>query len=332
MSDELVNHWNGVFSERVSKEDIINVKSWMDLGDYNYEVDFDDEDSIPPSGVIYCNIEHIHKFFAKCEKTDNKYIVISGFSDFGVAKQSENPVSHDYIKFMPFLYQTIMQLGYEPLHIPTRCNLENCNIEDEHSVRCYSFTHSTFPKIPNNVVRWYTANSRIEHDKIVHIPLGVGKDAAEEISKTPFVPFDKKTNLIYLNFQDHTQDRFELKRYFGQSGANWLSIIYDSSRNFEEYLDDTSKHFFTLSPEGNGWDCYRNLESLYVGCIPVVSKAPPISYMRDLPVLVLDDIFDFSEPKLLEFLAEHKKYNFDKIKLSFWKEHINKSRKLLVEE
>ena len=33
MSDELVNHWNGVFSERVSKEDIINVKSWMDLGD-----------------------------------------------------------------------------------------------------------------------------------------------------------------------------------------------------------------------------------------------------------------------------------------------------------
>ena len=63
-----------------------------------------------------------------------------------------------------------------------------------------------------------------------------------------------------------------------------------------------------------------------------MSKAPPVSYMKDLPVMVLDDIFDFSEQKLLEFVSDYKKYSFDKIKLSFWKEHINKSRKLLVEE
>ena len=62
------------------QSEIINVKSWMSLGDCNYEIDHDD-DSIPESGVVYCNIEHIHKFFAKCEKTKNKYVVISAFSD-----------------------------------------------------------------------------------------------------------------------------------------------------------------------------------------------------------------------------------------------------------
>ena len=77
---------------RISEEDIINVKSWMSLGDCNYEIDHDD-DSIPESGVVYCNIEHIDRLFEKCKLTDNKYIVISAFSDYGVALQEEYPVS-----------------------------------------------------------------------------------------------------------------------------------------------------------------------------------------------------------------------------------------------
>ena len=72
----------------LKEDDIINVKSWMSLGDCNYEIDHDD-DSIPESGVVYCNIEHIHKLFAKCEQTDNEYVVVSGFSDYGVAHQTE---------------------------------------------------------------------------------------------------------------------------------------------------------------------------------------------------------------------------------------------------
>ena len=39
------------------KEDIINVKSWFDVGDCNYEHDHKDE-TIPESGIVYCNIEH----------------------------------------------------------------------------------------------------------------------------------------------------------------------------------------------------------------------------------------------------------------------------------
>ena len=86
----------------IQEEDIINVKSWMDLGDCNYEIDHDD-DSIPESGVVYCNIEHIHKFFAKCENTDNEYIVVSGFSDYGFARQKEHPVWADMKKTLTMM-------------------------------------------------------------------------------------------------------------------------------------------------------------------------------------------------------------------------------------
>ena len=82
---------------RIPEEDIINVKSWMSVGDCNYEIDHDD-DSIPESGVVYCNIERIHKLFAKCEQTENEYVVVSGFSDYGVAYQKEHPVALDMRK------------------------------------------------------------------------------------------------------------------------------------------------------------------------------------------------------------------------------------------
>ena len=325
---EVIDFWNSAFQEKIPPEDIINVKSWMSLGDCNYEIDHDD-DSIPESGIVYCNIEHIHKFFEKCKQTDNKYIVISGFSDYGVAKQEEHPPAYDFIKFMPFLYGEIVKLGYDPLFIPPRCEIEQCNIEDEYSVRCYSYTYSTFDEIPDNVVKWYTVNSRIEDPRIIHIPLGVGKDATDDIIATNKLSFSDRINLAYFNFQDHTTERAELKRYFSQRQFHWTSVVQNPERSYRDYLDDLSNHFFAVSPEGNGWDCYRNLEALYTGCIPVVSYAPSANYMVELPVVVIGDMFDLSENLLLEFISTKQNFNLDKIKLSYWKNRIEESRNLL---
>jgi hypothetical protein len=40
-------------------------------------------------------------------------------------------------------------------------------------------------------------------------------------------------------------------------------------------------------------------------------------------------MFDLSEDRLVEFIAVDKKYNLDKSKLSYWKNKIEESRKLL---
>ena len=167
------------------KEDIITVKSWMDVGDCNYEHDHKKQGTIPDSGVVYCNIEHISEFFDRCKDTDNKYVVVSGFSDYGVAIQSEYPVCLDMFKFWPLLQNTVASLGYEDLKISARCDKNLCNINHKYSVRCNSFTHSTFDEIPDNVVKWFCCNACAKDEKIIPIPFGVNhsEETIEELSK-----------------------------------------------------------------------------------------------------------------------------------------------------
>ena len=183
--------------KQVERENYINVKSWMDLGDCNYENDHAD-DSIPEQGVVYCNIEHIPDFFKKCNDTDNKYIVVSAFSDFGLGYQDEHPVARDMLRWIPFVEHAILEQGYNPLVTPPRCDPDNCNIDDKYSIKCYSFTRATIPTIPDNVVKWFLVNPLLTDGRVQGIPLGVGKDASDELFSAPRYPYEDKKNLLYI--------------------------------------------------------------------------------------------------------------------------------------
>ena len=316
--------------------EIINVKSWMSLGDSNYEIDHDD-DSIPESGVVYCNIEHIHKFFEKCYDTNNKYIVVSAFSDYGVALQEEHPVPADMLKWVPFIEAEISGIGYSPLIIPQRCEVEKCKVTDRYSVKCHSSTYSTFNRIPNNVVKWFCVNSMIEDERIINIPLGVGKDAPIDIAEVCIPPSNPlkhstadRVNWVYVNWQGHTVERIKLKQALSKYDPHWATIVTEA-KPYKEYLSDLCNHAFALCPEGNGIDCYRILECIYSGCIPVLKKKIAYSYLEDLPHVVVGDwgelTFDFLKSELDRI--QQFTYNFDKTKLSYWKNLIDQTRKLL---
>jgi hypothetical protein len=71
---------------------------------------------------------------------------------------------------------------------------------------------------------------------------------------------------------------------------------------------------FVLSPPGNGPDCHRTWESMYLGAIPIVKRSFwPFSHLQ-LPVLVLDDWND------LELFRSFNLGNVDLNwkKLDFW--------------
>ena len=64
---------------------------------------------------------------------------------------------------------------------------------------------------------------------------------------------------------------------------------FTSPRDYRELV---SKSQFVLSPPGNGADCHRTWEAIYLGAIPIVHKDFwPFSHL-DLPVLVVDDWFN----------------------------------------
>tara|TARA_R100000005_G_scaffold95912_2_gene79497 strand:+ start:9495 stop:10457 length:963 start_codon:yes stop_codon:yes gene_type:complete len=317
----------------IQQDEIISVKRWMSLGDCNYEIDHDD-DSIPESGVVYCNIEHIHKFFAKCDYTDNKYVVVSAFSDYGVAIQEENPVAHDMLKWIPFIKQDILNLDYSPLLIAPRCEVDKCKINDKYSVKCYSNTYSTFNTIPKNVVKWFAVNPMTRDDRITAIPLGVGKDAASDICFTATNPLllntSDRVNWVYANWQLNTLERNDLMMALDQQRPPWATIVL-KPKSYLEYLSDLSKHSFAMCPRGNGVDCYRVLECLYCNCIPIVKDEIAYDYLEDLPHVRVKDWQQIN----IDFLKEEQKrisktsFNMDKIKLEFWKNKIEEARGLL---
>jgi hypothetical protein len=88
------------------------------------------------------------------------------------------------------------------------------------------------------------------------------------------------------------------------------------------------KYKFILSPEGAGLDCHRTWEAVIVGIIPIVKSSSIDEIYQDLPILVVNDWNELS----VEFLNEqyqiinenikNNKYNYDKLKLSYWTDKI----------
>jgi len=304
----------------------------MNLGDCNYEIDHDD-DSIPDSGVVYCNIEHIDKFFEKCNRTDNKYVVVSAFSDYGVAIQEEYPVAEDMVNWILMNAAELSKLRYSPLIMAARCDVEKCRMSDKYSVRCYSNTYSTFSTIPKNIVKWFVVNSRVKDDRIISIPLGVGKDAPQDICTTVsdqiLMNSSDRVNWAYVNWQDNTLERLRLKEALLKYNPEWTTIVTEP-KSYLEYLKDLSKHSFAFCPEGNGVDCYRVLECLYCGCIPIVKNAIAYDYLDGLPHLKVNSWAEITVDLLKEKLKEVSMMDFsmDKISIDYWQKQINKYRGL----
>jgi hypothetical protein len=295
----------------------------MGIADCNYEYDYPGVDDIPPSGIVYCNIEHITKFFDKCKRAPHhKYVVVSGFSDFGLAYQKEHPVAMDMLKWLPFIESEIPSIEYKALNIGPRCDVEKCNIRDRYSIKCHSFTMETFDKIPDNVIKWFVVNPLLMKNKLQGIPIGVGKDSADAISNTPDAI---KTNWLYVNWQNYTTDRMHIKKFFINNGWDWVTAHENPDVPYEEYLSELSRHRFVACPPGNGVDCYRILESIYLGAIPIVEDSPTMRYLDGLPILKIRswgvvNSLDWLQRKYDEISSRLPPVapTLDKAKLSYW--------------
>jgi hypothetical protein len=56
------------------------------------------------------------------------------------------------------------------------------------------------------------------------------------------------------------------------------TYIYNSSAKYQEFMDDMSKSLFCITFVKAGWDCYRHVEILASGCVPLfinIDQCPP---------------------------------------------------------
>jgi len=89
---------------------------------------------------------------------------------------------------------------------------------------------------------------------------------------------------------------------------------------WKEYYEDLASHKFVISPRGNGVDCHRTWEALYLRAIPIVRRSVCMSEFEDLPILYVDKWEELCYINLQEKYEEmaSKLYDLSKMKISGW--------------
>jgi tetratricopeptide (TPR) repeat protein len=129
----------------------------------------------------------------------------------------------------------------------------------------------------------------------------------------------RKEKWVYMNFNTRTNPGGRLPILNRFKDAPYITVA--GNMGFRDYLQELARHVFCISPPGNGLDCHRIWECLYLGVIPVVLKNPNIRYYDDLPVLLIDDWKEIN-PEFLEEkfrIFKTRAFNLEKLDLAYWK-------------
>tara|TARA_R100000656_G_scaffold50729_1_gene40710 strand:+ start:891 stop:1871 length:981 start_codon:yes stop_codon:yes gene_type:complete len=321
----------------IALEDIITCKSYHDLCDFRY--DAPNLDDIPPTGVVQVPLDQIENFFQRIEGNGHRYIVVSSCSDYGLAHQKEHSVWQDMSKWITM--QVGPGLGYSNLDKqPARCNLKLCNLNDAYSVKCHAFTRATFHHIPENVHHWFVTNLMIKDDpRMTALPFGIAEGKAELLhGLLKSNDGSKRTNDTYISWQDYTYERYQLRREL-EIHPGFTVRDPQKADSYFEYLQHLGTHGYVVSPPGNGCDCYRTLEAIYMGAVVLVENTIT-NKLLGLPTLRYtsqQDILEWTkqepashvpiENRLLHDKNKHTVVgDASKIKLSYWKERFLEKR------
>lgn len=133
--------------------------------------------------------------------------------------------------------------------------------------------------VPDNVIKWFSQNINVFHEKIESVPIGLENDMwfadihKKEKMLAKLKQPKKYKNLVYMNFNIGTNPAKRTKPYQVLKDKPWVTVdMHNNGYNFDSYLDNIYNHKFVICPEGNGIDTHRIWETLYMGSIPIVDN------------------------------------------------------------
>ena len=151
------------------------------------------------------------------------------------------------------------------------------------------------------LLAWFAINVELRHPKLHSIPLGVGNpikcdpDAFRAVQDRP----PGRSELFEASF-DVSTNPVERVYCIEQTGIRPAP----KTRTQREFYERLASAYFCISPNGNGVDCYRTWQALYLGTIPVVTRSILTEQHPCIPWIVLDDWADFHAVDFSEELYE----------------------------
>jgi hypothetical protein len=181
--------------------------------------------------------------------------------------------------------------------------------------------------------KWFAQNVALDHEKLVSIPLGVAN------SQWPHGRCDllrdvagrqrPRTGLVYMNFDVRTNPA-RRKPVF-ERFQNHPLVTRSGGLGYEAYLKELASHHFCICPPGNGLDCHRIWECIYLGVIPIILADVRLKGFDELPILYIDDWGDLDERLLLNAYRQlsRRPIYLDRAYLEHWRCALHRERRRL---
>ena len=162
----------------------------------------------------------------------------------------------------------------------------------------------------DKIIHIFCQNIAISHPKASFIPIGLANrqwahgdpNFIKQIHQSPI----EKTENIFSSFNCSTNPSAR-EPCLAAVYANGIHNIISYSPN--EYIQQLAKHKFSVCPEGNGHDCHRFWESVWVNTIPIVTRSPMTEQFQaaGIPCVLIDswDTFDIKQ------LPDYSSFTFD---------------------
>lgn len=247
--------------------------------------------------------------------------------------KEDEGLDNNYIFCKPEYLSTLStHASIGAIKLPDKFKLVTHNSDINFGANEINFILNLFP----NIEHWYTQNLVIDHPKVSPIPIGIANPKWSHGNQKRFLKIQdqniEKTDKVYVNFNISTNPSAR-KDCINKLGADYplqLQEDYPNAAsinnhdNFvnstqEKYLTDIAQSYFTVSPIGNGRDCHKTWEALYMKSIPIVTRWRGVEKFKEMgiPLLIIDDWSEFKDLKLSSELYNNLWGNFDLKKINF---------------
>lgn len=187
-------------------------------------------------------------------------------------------------------------------------------------------SHLEDPKL----LAWFGQNvDGCAHDKLHPLPIGLENRYCGNGDLSVIARLQKeyatlpKTMLLYNNFTIGTCPPERMKVF--EEFKDKPFCVTSSRKPYSDYLKDLAETKFILSPRGNGLDCVRTWEALYMGVIPIIKHSSSDTLYEGLPVILIKEWSEVTE----EFLQQKyeqmrsRSYPLERIYLDYWLHRID---------
>lgn len=147
--------------------------------------------------------------------------------------------------------------------------------------------HLKYFDIPN-CRKVYSQNVNTLDSRVEFLPIGIAnhfwKWGNAQIVDKVINEDIEKADFVYAHFRER-DNRVEC---YDNVRREKIPIV--ESMEYEDYLRKLKTYKYCISPEGNGIDCYRTWEALYMKTIPICKRSILVEeFAKTFPIYIVDD-------------------------------------------